>query len=124
MATAAPTAPGYAGMRAVDVIIEWLSTTDHKKIGLLYIFTALGFALVGGAFSLVMRTELAQTGTIIGDETYNQLFTMHGSIMLFLFILPVAAGFMNYIVPLQIGAAFEAVTDVHTLKPDGLPART
>ena len=104
MATAAPTAPGYAGMRAVDVIIEWLSTTDHKKIGLLYIFTALGFALVGGAFSLVMRTELAQTGTIIGDETYNQLFTMHGSIMLFLFILPVAAGFMNYIVPLQIGA--------------------
>ena len=61
MATVAPTAPGYAGMRAVDVIIEWLSTTDHKKIGLLYIFTALGFALVGGAFSLVMRTELAQT---------------------------------------------------------------
>ena len=51
-----------------------------------------------------MRTELAETGTIIGDETYNQLFTMHGSIMLFLFILPVAAGFMNYIVPLQIGA--------------------
>ena len=115
MATIAPADPGYAGMRAIEGIFDWLSTTDHKKIGMLYIFSALAFALVGGALSLVMRTELAQTGTFIEADLYNQLFTMHGSIMLFLFILPVAAGFMNYIVPLQIGAPDMAFPRINAL---------
>ena len=116
MATLAPTAaPGYAGGGWWASLMGWLTTVDHKKIGILYIFTAGGFALVGMAFSLVMRTELAETGTIISAETYNQMFTMHGSIMLFLFILPVSVGFMNYIVPLQIGAVDMAFPRINAL---------
>ena len=116
MATLAPTAaPGYAGVGWWASLMGWLTTVDHKKIGILYIFTAGGFALVGMAFSLVMRTELAETGTIISAETYNQMFTMHGSIMLFLFILPVSVGFMNYIVPLQIGAVDMAFPRINAL---------
>ena len=71
--------------------------------------------MVGGAFSLVMRTELAETGAILDAHTYNQFFTMHGTIMLFLFILPVSAGFMNYIVPLQLGAADMAFPRINAL---------
>ena len=94
----------YAGANAWRVILEWLTTVDHKKIGIMYLWTAGAFGLVGMAFSLVMRTELAQTGTIISAETYNSIFTMHGSVMIFLFLLPIGAAFMNYSMPLQIGA--------------------
>ena len=105
----------YAGANAWRVILEWLTTVDHKKIGIMYLWTAGAFGLVGMAFSLVMRTELAQTGTIISAETYNSIFTMHGSVMIFLFLLPIGAAFMNYSMPLQIGALDMAFPRINAL---------
>src|SRR5947209_3096186 len=84
----------------------WLSTTNHKRIGLLYIATAFAMFLVAGLMALVMRAELAQPGLqVVSEQTYDELFTMHGTIMLLLFGTPMAAGLANYLVPLQIGAA-------------------
>ena len=86
-------------------LVGWLSTTDHKRIGILYMTTAFVFFLVGGALALLMRTELARPGIqVVSESTYNQLFTMHGSIMMFLFAVPMAIGLANYLVPLQLGA--------------------
>lgn len=71
------------------VLVDWLTTTDHKKIGHLYLITAFGFFLVGGLLALVMRAELARPGLqIINAEQYNQALTMHGTIMLLLFATP------------------------------------
>jgi len=82
-----------------------LTTTDHKTIGLLYLVTSFGFFLFSGALAELMRAELAQPGLqLVSPEQYNQLFTMHGTIMMFLFAPPAAYGFANFIVPLQIGA--------------------
>ncbi|MFC9325252.1 cytochrome c oxidase subunit I [Kitasatospora sp. NPDC057015] len=88
-----------------QVLVSWLTTTDHKRIGTLYMTTAFGFFLVGGVMALLMRAELARPGTqILSNEQYNQLFTMHGTIMLLMFATPLFAGFANWIMPLQIGA--------------------
>jgi len=82
-----------------------LTTTDHKVIGLLYIVTALCFFLLGGALASVVRVELYSPGTqVVEPGAYNQVFTMHGSVMMYLFIVPVAFGLANYLVPLHIGA--------------------
>ncbi len=84
---------------------SWLTTTDHKRIGILYIVTSLGFFLAGGLLSLVMRTQLATPGEkLVSHDTYDQLFTMHGTTMIFLVVVPVWAGFANFLVPLMIGA--------------------
>ena len=86
-------------------LLAFLTTTDHKRIGVAYMLTAFAFYLVGGALAMVIRTELAEPGQqVVGNATYNELFTMHGSIMLFLFIGPFAFGLANYFVPLHIGA--------------------
>ncbi|HEX6596153.1 MAG TPA: cytochrome c oxidase subunit I [Acidimicrobiales bacterium] len=86
-------------------VMAWVTTVDHKKIGILYMATAFAFFLVGGVLALLIRTELARPGLQVVDEgTYNQLFTMHGSVMMFLFAVPMAAGLANYLVPLQVGA--------------------
>jgi len=82
-----------------------LRTTDAKQIGLLYLYTALGWFVAGGFMALLMRGELARPGLqFLSSEQYNQLFTMHGTIMLLLFATPIVFAFANYIVPLQIGA--------------------
>jgi cytochrome c oxidase subunit 1 len=82
-----------------------LRTTDAKQIGLLYLTTSFIFFLLGGAMALIMRAELAQPGgQFLSPEQYNQLFTMHGTVMLLLFATPILFAFANYIVPLQIGA--------------------
>jgi cytochrome c oxidase subunit 1 len=82
-----------------------LSTTDAKQIGLMYLVTSFGFFFVGGIMALLMRAELARPGLqFLSPEQYNQLFTMHGTVMLLLFATPLVFGFANYIVPLQIGA--------------------
>ncbi|HLL37678.1 MAG TPA: cbb3-type cytochrome c oxidase subunit I, partial [Streptomyces sp.] len=87
------------------VIVDWLTTTDHKKIGHLYLITSFGFFLVAGAMALVMRAELARPGLqLVGNNEFNQLFTMHGTIMLLLFATPTFAGFANELMPLQIGS--------------------
>jgi cytochrome c oxidase subunit 1 len=87
------------------VVVDWLTTTDHKKIGHLYLVTSFLFFLVGGVLALLMRAELARPGLQIIDHTqYNQAFTLHGTIMLLLFATPSFAGFANELMPLQIGA--------------------
>ena len=85
-------------------IIGWLATVDHKEIGRRYIITALGFFVLGGIMALLMRLQLAQPDSnLIGAERYNQLFTMHGSSMMFLFAVPVMEGVAVYIIPLMLG---------------------
>ena len=85
--------------------LAWLTTTDHKKIGILYLFATFLFFILGGVEALIMRLQLAQPdSTLVNPETYNGLVTMHGTTMVFLFVVPVLAGFANYLVPLMIGA--------------------
>jgi cytochrome c oxidase subunit I len=85
--------------------LSWLTTTDHKKIGILYLFATFLFFILGGVEALIMRLQLAQpSGTLVDPETYNGLVTIHGTTMIFLFLVPVLAGFGNYFVPLMIGA--------------------
>ena len=87
------------------VIVDWVTTTDHKKIGYLYLITATIWFLLAGLMALVMRAELANPGLqFVSLEQYNQLFTMHGTVMLFLFATPLFVGFANVIMPLQIGS--------------------
>ncbi|WP_079184889.1 cytochrome c oxidase subunit I [Streptomyces uncialis] len=87
------------------LVVDWLTTTDHKKIGHLYLITSFVFFLIAGLMAMVMRAELARPGTqLVSNEQFNQLFTLHGTIMLLLFATPTFAGFANEIVPLQIGA--------------------
>jgi cytochrome c oxidase subunit 1 len=82
-----------------------LRSTDAKQIGLLYLTTSFGFFAVGGLMALLMRAELAEPGMqFLSTDQYNQLFTIHGTVMLLLFATPVLFGFANYLVPLQIGA--------------------
>ncbi|WP_079000883.1 MULTISPECIES: aa3-type cytochrome oxidase subunit I [Streptomyces] len=87
------------------VIVSWVTTTDHKRIGHLYLITSFGFFLVGGVLALALRAELARPGLqILSNEQYNQAFTIHGTIMLLLFATPTFAGFANAVMPLQIGS--------------------
>ena len=84
---------------------SWLTTTDHKRIGLMYFWTAFAFFLLGGLEALVIRAQLAKPeGIGVSAEVYNQLFTMHGTTMVFLALMPLSAAFFNFIIPLQIGA--------------------
>ncbi|MEN8144379.1 MAG: cytochrome c oxidase subunit I [Gemmatimonadota bacterium] len=84
---------------------SWITTVDHKRIGVLYGVSALFFLLVGGLEALLIRLQLASpNNTLIGPDLYNQLFTMHATTMVFLAIMPLSAAFFNFIVPLQIGA--------------------
>jgi cytochrome c oxidase subunit 1 len=83
----------------------WLFTIDHKQLGLLYSVTAFVFFIVGGCEALLIRLQLAQpNGTILSADIYNQMFTMHATTMIFLFVMPMATGLANYFVPLQVGA--------------------
>jgi cytochrome c oxidase subunit 1 len=86
-------------------IWSWIATVDHKRIGVLYGVTAFLFLLAGGIEALLIRLQLATpNGKVVSPEVYNQLFTMHGTTMIFLVVMPMAAAFFNLIVPLQIGA--------------------
>jgi len=86
-------------------IVSILTTTDHKTIGLMYIVTSFLFFLAAGLMALFMRVELARPGLqLLSEEQYNQLFTMHGTIMLLFYATSMAIGLANFIVPLQIGA--------------------
>nr|WP_019877719.1 cytochrome c oxidase subunit I [Sporichthya polymorpha] len=87
------------------IIIDWATTTDHKKIGILYVLTSFTFFLLGGIMALIMRAELARPGNqVVSNEHFNQLFTMHGTVMLLMFATPLFVGFANLIMPLQIGS--------------------
>jgi cytochrome c oxidase subunit I len=84
---------------------SWITTVDHKKIGLMYGFTAFGFFIVGGLEALLIRAQLAQPdGRVLNPAQYDEVFTMHGLTMIFLFVMPMSAAFFNYLLPLMIGA--------------------
>jgi cytochrome c oxidase subunit I len=89
-----------------NVFVDWVTTTDHKKIGYLYLITSFVYFLIGGVMALVIRAQLFAPGLeiVATKEQYNQLFTMHGTIMLLMFATPLFAGFANVLMPLQIGA--------------------
>jgi cytochrome c oxidase subunit 1 len=92
--------------RKGNILVKWITTTDHKTIGYLYLITSFIYFCIGGVLALVMRAELFTPGLDLlnSNEQYNQLFTMHGTIMLLLFATPLFAGFANVAMPLQIGA--------------------
>src|SRR5213080_1140082 len=87
-------------------VLGWLTTTDHKRIGLMYLFASLVLFAAGGVEALLMRTQLIRADNgLVGPSTYDQLFTMHGITMIFLFVIPISTGaFGNYLLPLMIGA--------------------
>jgi cytochrome c oxidase subunit 1 len=89
-----------------NVVVSWITSTDHKTIGYLYLITSFIYFCLGGVMALVIRAQLFEPGeALVGTpEQYNQLFTMHGTIMLLMFATPLFAGFANVIMPLQIGA--------------------
>src|SRR4051794_31371948 len=87
-------------------LVGWLTTTDHKRIGILYLFTALAFFAAGGVEALLIRTQLIRPDDgLLSPADYNAAFTMHGVTMIFLFVIPISIGaFGNYLLPLMIGA--------------------
>ena len=95
---------------------SWVTTTDHKRIGIMYLVLTFAFFILGGVEALMMRLQLSQAdNTLLTPQTYNELFTMHGSTMVFLFIVPFWAGLANYFVPLMIGARDMAFPKLNAL---------
>src|SRR5437867_11318140 len=86
-------------------LLAWISSVDHKQIGIMYIASSLFFFVVGGVEALLMRMQLAApNNSFLSPEAYNQIFTMHGTTMIFLVVVPLLIGFMTYLTPLMIGA--------------------
>ncbi len=106
MATTAAAPPYVSTQEPSNTgIWSWLTTVDHKRIGALYLVTALCFFLIGGLEAEIIRMQLMHpNGTVVSADTFNQLFTMHGTTMIFLAIMPLSAAFFNFLIPLQIGA--------------------
>ena len=103
-AAAAPSLP-RAGYSESSGLWSWLTTVDHKRIGALYLYTSLTWFAIGGIEAMLIRAQLqGPNGRLVSAETYNQLFTMHGTTMVFLVIMPLSAAFFNLLIPLQIGA--------------------
>jgi cytochrome c oxidase subunit I len=97
--------PALAQQPAVRGVTSWLTTTDHKRIGIMYIVTTFLFFLLGGVEALLIRTQLFQANNhFLSEQAYNQLITGHGTIMIFFWLVPIFSGFANYFVPLMIGA--------------------
>src|SRR6476620_6935875 len=89
---------------------SWVTTTDHKRIGIMYLVLTFVFFMLGGPEALLMRLQLgAANNTLLDPKTYNELFTMHGTMMIFLCVMAVMAVFCNYVVALTIGARDKAV---------------
>src|SRR5919206_816122 len=87
-------------------VLGWLTTTDHKRIGLMYLFASLAFFAAGGTEALLIRTQLIKPDNgLVGPHAFDELFTLHGVTMIFLFVIPISTGaFGNYLLPLMIGA--------------------
>ena len=114
----------YHGPWAVRTVKKWLFTTDHKKIGWMYIVTGLIFFFIGGIYAVLIRTDLGivqglgldpQTTLGITPDVYSTLFTMHGVLMIFMFVMPVLAGFGNYLVPSMIGSKEMALPRINAI---------
>ncbi|MCU1543622.1 MAG: cytochrome c oxidase subunit [Microbacteriaceae bacterium] len=109
MSTATASRPGLSTpsvVRTGNVLVKWITSTDHKTIGYMYLISSFIYFCIGGVMALIIRAQLFAPGLNIVDtkEQYNQLFTMHGTIMLLMFATPLFAGFANVLMPLQIGA--------------------
>ncbi|MDF2050920.1 cbb3-type cytochrome c oxidase subunit I, partial [Arthrobacter sp. Cr_A7] len=104
--TSATAAPSTVRRPKGSIVVSWITSTDHKTIGYMYLIASFVFFLLAGVMALLIRAELFQPGMQIlqTKEQYNQLFTMHGTLMLLMFATPLFAGFANVIMPLQIGA--------------------
>jgi cytochrome c oxidase subunit 1 len=115
MATHALTPAAVASYRGE--LYEWLTTTDHKKIGIMYVINSFVFFLIGGFFALGVRAELARPGLQIfsNEHLYNEFFSIHATVMIFLFIIPMLAGLGNYAVPLMVGAPDMAFPRINAL---------
>src|SRR5271170_5542032 len=88
-----------------ETLHEWVTTVDHKKIGILYIVNALFYLVVAGIEAMIMRIQLMHAQNhFVSPQVFNQMFTMHGTTMIFFVAMPVLFGFANYLVPLMIGA--------------------
>src|SRR5947209_12247115 len=93
------------GWHFAENLYRWIATVDHKKLGLMYIVSALVFLCVAGLMAVVIRLQLAfPNGHVVDPDTYDRLFTMHGTTMVFLVGMPFVAGLSNYLVPIMIGA--------------------
>jgi cytochrome c oxidase subunit 1 len=104
------------GITVTSGLVGWLTTVDHKRIGILYMVTSFSFFLVAGVFALLMRIQLAQPNAqFLSNNAYNQIFTMHGTTMIFLVVMPLSAGLGNYLVPLMIGARDMAFPKLNAL---------
>ena len=88
-----------------ETLYKWVATVDHKRLGIMYVLASLMFLVIAGIMAAVIRVQLAvPNNTFVDPDTYNRLFTMHGTTMVFLVGMPLVAGFSNYLVPLMIGA--------------------
>src|ERR1700682_1246117 len=86
-------------------VMDWITTVDHKRIGIMYLVLNFTFFLIGGLEALLMRSQLAAANLqVLNPRLYNEMFTLHGTTMIFLVLVPIWAGFANYFVPLIIGA--------------------
>jgi cytochrome c oxidase subunit I len=97
-------------------VLSWIMTTDHKRLGIMYMVTSFVFFLIAGSLALLMRLQLAQpNGKVLDNATYNQVFTMHGTTMIFLVVMPLSVGLANFVVPLMIGARDMAFPKLNAL---------
>src|SRR5215469_17188457 len=89
----------------VEIVHEWVTTVDHKRLGILYIVYALFFLVIGGIEAIIMRIQLIRAhNDFVSPQVFNRMFTMHGTTMIFFVVMPLVFGFANYLIPLMIGA--------------------
>src|SRR6201990_3113665 len=107
MSSNAITIPGIRveGKPWVETLHEWVTTVDHKRLGILYILSSLLFLAIGGVEALIIRIQLIHShNDFVSPQVFNRMFTMHGTTMIFFVAMPILFGFANYLVPLMIGA--------------------
>jgi len=108
----------------LDYIWSWMTTVDHKRIGILYLTTSMAFFVIGGVEALMIRVQLARPGQhIYSAETYNSLFTMHGTTMIFLAVMPMSAAFFNFIAFLFFGLHVAQTIGTGLIAPEVVDAR-
>jgi cytochrome c oxidase subunit I len=101
----------------VDVLHDWVTSVDHKRLGILYIVYGLMFLVVGGVEALIIRIQLMHShNDFVAPQVFNRMFTMHGTTMIFFVVMPVLFGFANYLVPLMIGALGHGVPTAECLQ--------
>src|SRR6201993_2925116 len=91
--------------RWLEALHEWVTTVDHKRLGILYVLYGLFFLVIGGIEAIIMRIQLMRPhNDFVSPQVFNRMFTMHGTTMIFFMVMPMVFGFANYLVPLMIGA--------------------